>query len=508
MRVPPALGIASTLAIALFAALGLVLPLGALLTAASGWSGFLDSEALAVARTTTFQAALSTALSAAIGLPLGIWVGSLGPGQRERVVAWLRVPYGVPTVVAGTAWVAWLGREGWLAPLDLAYGFAAVVLAHVFFNAPWIAALVAEARASVPESLDDAARSLGASAWRRALHVHWPAVRASLAAASAQVFALCSMSFALVLILGGGPPVDTLETALYAKVRFGSLDLAGAIAFALWELLITLVPWALVLALTQPARVEPPAHARERRPAPRWASAAALAVALLFIVPYLSVFSSASLASDRLTGLWVPAWVSLRIALAAALGSVTLALAAIASSAFLSPRSRWAAGAIALLMALPAGISVLVLGMGLWLAYERWIDPFAGSLAAICALQILIFAPLAYRALWPVARGARRRLLEAAATLGAGPMRAFVAVEWPRWRGPIAGTAALVAGASLGEVAAVSLFYSESLVPLPLLVSRWMAQYRFDEARGLSAVLMVLSAGVMLFSARVSHGRA
>jgi ABC-type Fe3+ transport system permease subunit len=55
----------------------------------------------------------------------------------------------------------------------------------------------------------------------------------------------------------------------------------------------------------------------------------------------------------------------------------------------------------------------------------------------------------------------------------------------------------IVAGAALGEVAVVSLFYSENRVPVALLVSRWMGQYRFDGALSLSLFLTVVSVALM-----------
>src|SRR4051812_42600887 len=64
---------------------------------------FWDPAILGVVRTTVWQAFLSTAISAGVGLPLGIWVG----GSRV-CQSLLALPYGVPTVIVGSAWVAWL----------------------------------------------------------------------------------------------------------------------------------------------------------------------------------------------------------------------------------------------------------------------------------------------------------------------------------------------------------------------------------------------------------------
>jgi thiamine transport system permease protein len=498
-----------------FLGLGLVVPFAAVAARVAGGGGLFEPEILAIAWATWRQAAWSTFFSVALGLPLGLFVGALDARSRGRVIDWLRVPYGVPTIVAATAWVAWLGRTGILAPLglDLAYSFTAVVIAHVFFNAPWVALLVAEARAELPEALVDAARTLGAGPAARFAAVLWPSVRGALAAAAAQAFALCSMSFALVLVLGGGPPVDTLETSLYGRVRFGSLDLSGAAACAAWELALTLLPWLCVLLASGTRAPAAAGAGRGPRPASKGRAGVALALALFFVLPYAAVFSPSAfraLASpETIAQLAGPLLLSLELAALSAAGALGVALAALLAAAWLARRAPGAARALEVAVTLPAGVSVLVLGLGAWLAYARWIDPLSGSLSAIAGLQILIFTPLAFRALWPVARRTRSQLLEAASTLGAGPVRAFFAVEWPRWAGPLSGTAALVAGASLGEIAAVSLFYSERLVPLPLVISRWMAQYRFEEAEGLSALLLVLSAGVVLFFGRgTRHGHA
>jgi thiamine transport system permease protein len=506
-RIPGAVAASAATITCAFLALGLAVPLLAIASRVSGAGGVFDPEVIAVAKATFRQAAWSTFFSVAIGLPLGLVAGSLGARSRGPVLAWLRVPYGVPTIVAATAWVAWLGRTGFLAPLhlDLAYTFTAIVIAHVFFNAPWVALLVAEARAELPEALVEAARTLGAGPWARFEAVVWPSVRGALAAAAAQAFALCSMSFALVLVLGGGPPVDTLETSLYGRVRMGSLDLSGAAACAVWEVALTLIPWLLVLFFSG-TRAQPAASTgRRAEPHAPW-SRLALALAILFVVPYLAVCAPSALKAlaspEGLSDLASPLALSLELAALSAAGALAVAVAALLASTSLAGRSRLAARALEAAVTLPAGLSVMVLGLGAWLAYARWIDPLSGSLAAIAGLQIVLFTPLAFRALWPVARRTRATLLEAASTLGAGPVRAFFAVEWERWSGPLSGTAALVAGASLGEVAAVSLFYSEHLIPLPLLISRWMAQYRFAEAQGLSAVLLILSAGVVLVFGR------
>jgi thiamine transport system permease protein len=459
-------------------------PIGAVLMRANGAAaGMLDPLVLLTVRATLWQAAWSTVISVGLGLALGLWVARARGRIRRWTVMVLAIPSGVPTVVAATAWVG--------LHLSFAYSFAAVIWAHVFFNAPWVALQISEARMQVPRAQLEAAETLGAGAWRRFVAVIWPHLQWTLASASAQVFAFCVMSFALVLILGGGPPVDTLETALYSRVRGGGLDLAGATACAAWEVLITLVPWTLVLLFRRRApklevgRESPGAQAAS----PKIVAGTAFVLALLFVLPYFAVLKPAQiLALFSQPEISAPLLLSFKLALAVGAGTLFIAILAVISLARASGAASFVAS---ILLTLPSGLSVLVLGLGAWLAYGRWVDPFEGSFAAMWALQVTLFFPLAFRMLWPVAQASQKRQLEAAYTLGATPWRAFWLVEWPRYRAPIGSALAVVLAGAIGEVAAVSLFYSESLVPLPMLVTRWMGQYRFEEASAASGVLLL-----------------
>ena len=78
-------------------------------------------------RATIEQALWSTTISGIFGLFLGLGLGRLNSGFSKSVsqVLYIFIPYGIPTVVAGMAWVAWLGRSGILARwgfhLDIAF---------------------------------------------------------------------------------------------------------------------------------------------------------------------------------------------------------------------------------------------------------------------------------------------------------------------------------------------------------------------------------------------------
>ncbi|MEO5968750.1 MAG: ABC transporter permease subunit [Bdellovibrionia bacterium] len=556
MQIPRWLGWIATTWIFLFWILCVGIPLSMVLLQLESGSATLsiwDPSVLHVARATFLQALYSTAISAVLGTAIGVWirtpVNRAGGFTQGGLVGWthslLAIPYSIPTVVAAQAWILWLGRSGVLAKfgihLDWMYSLKSVILAHVFFNVPFVALMVSQAKLEVPKAQIEAAQLMGANGWSRFRWIIWPYIRWSAASSWAQVMALCGMSFGLVLILGGGPPVQTLEVEIYQRLRTGSMDLPGAVICGFWELLITLTPWALVLFFNskqhhflkglpvsafrgsdcqstrlrdvgfQGARFQGVSLFGFIRSFRFWGLLESGLVAF-FIIPYGIILNRETFA-NFLDPLWQrqvsePLMFSLLLAFLTSVLTLITAGMAVLSLRYLQ---RWTkAQAIGtFLMGIPSGVSILVLGLGVWMAYGRWVDPFDGSLLAIVALQVTIAFPVALRLLLPLLKGVQVRELEAALLLGANPFRAFWDVEWARWRGLVFRVLALSAAASLGELGAVSLFYSEKLIPLPLLISRLMQQYRFDEAQGVSGLLFLLCllilAGPAFGKFRLSH---
>ncbi|HXY95073.1 MAG TPA: iron ABC transporter permease, partial [Acidimicrobiia bacterium] len=83
---------------------------------------------------TIWQATLSTILTVAIALPGAYVLTRYDFPGRGVVRALVTVPFVLPTVVVGTAFVALLGPGGPLGGLGLDETVWAILVAHVFFN--------------------------------------------------------------------------------------------------------------------------------------------------------------------------------------------------------------------------------------------------------------------------------------------------------------------------------------------------------------------------------------
>ncbi|WP_229859411.1 ABC transporter permease, partial [Streptomyces anandii] len=168
---------------------------------------------------TTWQALASTALTLLVALPAAYVFARLDFPGRQVLRAVVTVPFVLPTVVVGTAFLALVGRGGlldelWGVRLDTTVW--AILLAHVFFNYAVVVRTVGGLWAQLDPRQEEAARMLGASpltAWRK---VTLPALTPAVAAAALMVFLFTFTSFGIVQILGG-PTFSTLEVEIYRQ---------------------------------------------------------------------------------------------------------------------------------------------------------------------------------------------------------------------------------------------------------------------------------------------------
>ncbi|HSY00045.1 MAG TPA: ABC transporter permease subunit, partial [Streptomyces sp.] len=226
---------------------------------------------------TTWQALVSTALTLLIALPGAYVFARFDFRGKDMLRAVVTVPFVLPTVVVGTAFLALVGRGGlfdelWGVRLDTTVW--AILLAHVFFNYAVVVRTVGGLWAQLDPRQEEAARMLGASslaAWRR---VTLPALAPAVAAAALMVFLFTFTSFGVVQILGG-PTFSTLEVEIYRQTS-EIFDLPAAavltlVQFAAVGLILAVHAWTVRRRETALRLVDPSLTARRPRGAGQWA---------------------------------------------------------------------------------------------------------------------------------------------------------------------------------------------------------------------------------------------
>jgi thiamine transport system permease protein len=485
---------------------------------------------------TVKQAVLSSLLALALALP-GAWLiaSSRAGGPFSRFLRALSgIPFALPPILVVLGFVLFFGNSGWFnriimipagrEPLRILYKPAAVILAHGFYNFPLVLRLAGDGMERARRAYLPAAAGLGASPLKAALTVLLPLSLPGICSAALLAFLYCFTSFAVVLILGGGPASSTLAVEIYRYARI-SLDYGAAGILALFE---TLIASAVFLAyLFLEGRIDRIGGAADRdrrmekRRSPAFLSALGLyglAMAFLVLGPLLSVPLESflrKLSRGGPAGLSLYWWRSAGEQAFPALGrSLILAFSSAALSCLLAVFA-----AAALLPQGPAGgreqfsekarrflvkaavisplaSSGIVLGLGWLILYGR---EQARSFLSVSLVHAVIALPFAFNSLSQGLKALPPGLMNAAAAFGAGPLRGLILIL-PAAAPALRSAWAFAAAISLGELNAVMMLGMEDWETLPLFIYRAAGAYRYGAACAGGTLLILCGAGLFFLS--------
>ncbi|MFJ4754689.1 MULTISPECIES: iron ABC transporter permease [Streptomyces] len=494
------------------------------------WDVLGQSDIRHVLWFTTWQALASTALTLLIALP-GAYVFARFDFPGKQVLrAVVTVPFVLPTVVVGTAFLALVGRGGlldelWGVRLDTTVW--AILLAHVFFNYAVVVRTVGGLWAQLDPRQEEAARMLGASRWTAWRTVTLPALGPAVAAAALMVFLFTFTSFGVVQILGG-PAFSTLEVEIYRQTS-EIFDLSTAAVLTIVQFLavgsiLAVHAWTVRRRESALRLVDASVTARRPRGAGQWALlAGVLAVVAVLLVLPLAVLVRRSLDAPgfgyyrALTesdgGVFLVAPIeaignSLQYAVVATLIAVLVGGLA-AASLTRRDAGRFVRGFDALLM-LPLGVSAVTVGFGFLISLDEPPLDLRSSWILVPLAQALVGVPFVVRTMLPVLRAVDDRLREAAAVLGASPWRVWREIDLPMVRRALLIAAGFAFAVSLGEFGATVFIARPDNPTLPVAVARLLGRagdLNYGQAMALSTVLMLVCAVALLVLERLRTDR-
>ncbi|MEX2009235.1 MAG: hypothetical protein WEC41_03495, partial [Dongiaceae bacterium] len=349
--------------------------------------------------------------------------------------------------------------------------------------------------------------------------IEWPLLRQVLPGVAGLVFMLCFTSFAVVLVLGGGPAATTIEVAIYQALRF-DFDLARTVALALLQLGLCAVFVGLGQALARPVPLAPTARAaREDRPdlgtlSGRLGDALAIGIAGLYVLLPLAAVLYAGLAGPlgavlRQPALWQAAARSLVVALAA--GGLSLALGWALLITVRELRLRRYRPRLADLVEVGGSLVLvvppLVLGAGLFVLLSPVADVFSVALGLVVMVNAVMGLPYVIRVLGPPVMRVAEQHDRLCASLGIAGWNRLRLVEWPAVRKGTGLALALVSALAAGDLGAIALFGTQDTATLPLLLYQRLSSYRLAEAAVTALVLVALSLGLFAAIERAVGGR-
>jgi thiamine transport system permease protein len=474
-----------------------------------------DPGLRSVAWFTLWQAALSTALTLLLGLLPAYVLARYRFKGRAVVLALLTVPFVLPTVVVGAAFLA-------LLPASLDQTVWAILVAHVYFNLAVVVRTIGTLWAQLDPRLEDAARTLGASPRRVLVEVTLPLLRPALVAAASIIFLFTFTSFGVIRILGG-PRHPTLEVEIW-RLTTQAFDLRAAAALAFLQLLAVsalMIWWSRLQARQATAlRLRPSGTATAPRTTRQWALVVVTvsAVIVVVVVPLGRLVFGSFRGRD---GYSLAAWRTLRSGggsgvaapllddpLATVANSLRFAVMATIIAVVVGGAAAWTIASARRLGALfdaglmlPLGTSAVTLGFGLLITMDRAPLDLRGSWVLIPIAHALVAIPFVVRVVLPTLRAIDPRLRDAAATLGASPGRAWREIDLPFLRRALVAGAGFAFAISLGEFGATSFLTRIGNETMPIAIGRLLGRpspLNQAQAYALATVLMGLTLATVL----------
>lgn len=175
---------------------------------------FADRDMLEALKNSLVLGVLSCGLSAVIGT-----LGAVGlSGIRWKTKGALEyisiLPLMIPEIILGMVLMAFFYMLG------LPFGMLTLLIGHTVFCVPYILMEVKARLVGMDPSLEEAARDLGAGAFRAFLDITLPLIMPAVISGSLLAFAM-SMDDVVISIFVNGPRISTLPIKVYTQLKTG-----------------------------------------------------------------------------------------------------------------------------------------------------------------------------------------------------------------------------------------------------------------------------------------------
>ena len=197
-------------------------------------------------------ATVSTALLMLLGAPLAWCLANRRGALIAFIEALIALPLVLPPTVLGFYLLLALAPDAlpgrlWedITGSRLAFSFSALVIGSVLYSLPFVVQPLQQAFRAVPDTLLEAAATLGADRRDQFLSIVLPQTRRSFLVAAALGFAHTVGEFGVVLMIGGNIPGETqvLSIALYDHVEAMDYSSAHRLALGLVGFSLALLFW-------------------------------------------------------------------------------------------------------------------------------------------------------------------------------------------------------------------------------------------------------------------------
>jgi thiamine transport system permease protein len=427
----------------------------------------LTPSDVAAVKFTVKQAFWSAIVSILVAIPVSRALARRQFMGRAVLISVLSAPFILPVIVAISGVLFIFGRDGVVNQILGAvslnsvsiYGLTGILLVHVFFNLPLAIRVLLFGWGAIPVEHHRIIRGLNLSPWARFKVIELPMLISRVPSVAAIIFVICLSSFAVALLIGGGPRATTVELAIYQAFRF-DFDLAKAGQLAIIQSCFAAVAILISLLASKRLQVGPSYIINGITVSSR--RAFFIDYGLIFAV---SLFMLGPIIAVILRGLpYLP----------------TLPML------FMAHRIGDSISMLAL------SISPLVLAVGLFVLLRPFVNPFDITLLIVIVLNAVLAVPFVLRLVLPEIEKTKTDFQQLFRSLGMSDWSIWFWVLLPRLLRPLGFAFGLTMALSLGDLGVIVLLGSPETATLPYQIMQLRTGYRLDAAAGASVLLLVM----------------
>ena len=478
-----------------------------------------------------FVSGLATFLSILIGVPFAFFTTRYLLPHATILRTLATLPLILPTFIGAEAWLLLLGRSGVITTLfrnigielPSIYGWHGVVLVFTLQFFPFVSLMVAAAINSVDNSLEEAARNLGASPWRVFRTVTLPVITPAIAAGGLIVFCMSIENFGVPTIIGN----DTKVLAEQAYSEF--ISEMGSNPSMAGTLSMVLVMITLALTILQKTWVERKNYAMSSLRAPkvlrlspwkeRFAWLYCVFIVFISLAPFAIIFVAAVTKTDGPVMYYGQfSFDNLAIALKVAprpiINSFFLSTTATIigmifglAVSYLVVRKKGVSGYVLdIAMMLPLVIAGSVLGIALAATYNTGPVILTGTWMILVLAYFIRKTPFSVKTTSSLLHQIDPSIEEASINLGVPPLLSFIKVVVPVMLPGIIAGAIIMWVTTLAELSSTIVLYYGPWATMTVQVFQYIGSGDFGPASAYGAIL-ILSVIIPLFILNKFLGR-
>src|SRR3954469_10929054 len=194
------------------------------------WNAISTPEAVHALKLTLELALVAVPLNTVFGILCALAIVRERLPAKGLVNALVDLPLALSPVVVGLALFLLYGRGGWLdsMPFQVLFAYPGMLLATIFVSLPFVVREVVPVLREIGTDQEEAASTLGASAFTTFRRITFPAIRWGVTYGVVLTTARCLGEFGAVSVVSGNLIGKTQTLTLHVNNRFQAFDLVGA----------------------------------------------------------------------------------------------------------------------------------------------------------------------------------------------------------------------------------------------------------------------------------------